>query len=145
MALSDVSNYARTYIGIPYIYGGNNRFGIDCSGLICEILKAYTHGLIHRTEDLNAQMLFDRLFKTYKPYYPEEGAILFFGETTSKINHVAYSLSKVMMIEAGGGDSGTNTKEIASQKNAFVRIRPILSRKDYVGAILPEYLDVLRS
>lgn len=137
MGISDISDYAKAFICTPYIYGGNVPFlGMDCSGLVSEILKAF--GILRFHEDLTAQELFLRLGKVAPVSTGEEGCILFFG-VGGRVSHVAYQLSPALMIEAGGGDSSTQTIEIAAQRSAFVRIRPILSRKDLIGAILPKY------
>ena len=37
--ISTVIQTARSYIGTPYRYGGNNKGGIDCSGLIQQCYK----------------------------------------------------------------------------------------------------------
>ena len=31
---SKLVDYAKTFVGVPYVYGGLDRTGIDCSGLI---------------------------------------------------------------------------------------------------------------
>lgn len=137
MGINDISNYAKAFIGTPYIYGGNVPFlGMDCSALVSEVLKAF--GILRFHEDLTAQELFFRLSKVWPPATGEEGSILFFG-IGGRVNHVAYQLSPALMLEAGGGDSSTLTQEIAAQRNAFIRIRPIVSRKDLLCAILPKY------
>lgn len=140
MKINDVILYAWRFIGKPYIYGANGPDAYDCSGLVCEILKAF--GVIHYSEDLTAQDLYHAMGRKYSHLPPTAGAILFFGKTNETVFHTGLAISPSLMIEAGGGDSATTTREVARAKCAFVRIRPISMRKDFLCAYMPAYKDV---
>ena len=129
-----ISDYAKSFIGVPYIYGGNNPIvGMDCSGLVCECLKAV--GILSSHSDFTAQGLYEHFVNIGYPEFAKSDAdfILFFGSSRSKISHVAIGIDDKLMIESGGGDSLTTTIEAAKKLNAFVRIRPI--RKDLIIVI----------
>jgi len=130
--------YLMKFMGTPYIWMGNNPLhGFDCSGLVCEGLRSI--GLIRRAEDLNSQMLHNKWPVAKRTVPPQRGDLLFFGKDSEQITHVAIAYSGGLMIEAGGGDSRSTTKEIAAMQNAFVRIRPISFRGDLVGTSRPPY------
>lgn len=131
-----LTDYLKTFIGRPYIWGGNGSGktsgGFDCSGLILEGLWAF--GLYAGT-DTTAQGLYDHLTKTalWKDGHIDhagDGDLLFFGKSTAKITHVAVALGDGLMLEAGGGGSSCKT---AATSTGFVRIRPI--RKDVVACV----------
>lgn len=126
-------NYAMRFIGVPYIYGGNNPLtGMDCSGFVCECLKSI--GVIDSHRDFSSRDLFKLLKENYKTTSKvESGCVVFFGKSASMVSHVAIALNDKLMIESGGGDSATISKERAANSNAFVRIRPL--RKDLVGIV----------
>ena len=129
-----ISDYAKSFIGVPYIYGGNNPIGgMDCSGLVCECLKAV--GILSSHEDFTARGLLEHLVNVGYPIYekPQAEFILFFGGSINKISHVGIAIDDKLMIESGGGDSLTVTIDAAKKSNAFVRIRPI--RKDLIVVI----------
>jgi cell wall-associated NlpC family hydrolase len=125
-------DYAKLFIGIPYIWGGAHPCqGYDCSGFIQEILHSV--GLGPRT-DMTASQLY--YFLANNPnWHPvlEKGSILFFGKDERSISHTAIALNTYQMIEAGGGNSSTVSVEKAINNNAFIRIRPI--RNDLVAAL----------
>ncbi|NBW16396.1 MAG: peptidoglycan endopeptidase [Caulobacteraceae bacterium] len=131
--------YAIRFVGVPYIYGGNNPMsGMDCSGFVCECLKAV--GIVASHRDYSARDLF-KLLKEREgckvTRKVERGCVLFFGKKDSLISHVAIAISDKLMIESGGGDAGTISKEKAEKSNAFVRIRPI--RNDLIGIVKIEF------
>jgi cell wall-associated NlpC family hydrolase len=130
-------DYAKSFLGIPYIFGGNNPIdGIDCSGLCCELLRA--SGQIGK-EDLSAQGIFDLINKQSQTSKIQAGAFAFYGKSITEISHVAFHINKFQVIEAGGGDHTTLTAADASKRNAFVRMRKYNYRSDYLCSISPNY------
>lgn len=133
--ISVMLDYAMRFLGVPYVYGGNNPItGMDCSGFVCECLKSI--GAIGSHCDYSARELFKLLKESQvgkSSRQVERGCILFFGKNTSIISHVGIAINDKIMIESGGGDAGTISKEKAAICNAFVRIRPI--RNDLVGIL----------
>lgn len=131
-----IRDYCLRFIGTPYVFGGNNPImGLDCSGFVCEVLRAF--GIIGR-EDLSAQGIYDKICMT-SSQSTDAGSIAFFGVNDRAITHVSVVVNSKLMVEAGGGDSLTTDVKKASDRNAFVRIRPILSRRDFITALMPYY------
>ena len=134
-----VTKYAWHYLGIPYRWGGDDFSGFDCSGLCMELLQAI--GLVGRKEDLTAQGIYNR-FQDKEVNEPEEGCLVFYGIGKNHITHIEYCIDKDLSIGASGGGSGTLTVEDAIRQNAFIKIRPIRSRKDIVAYVNPFLTNV---
>lgn len=123
--------YALSFLGRPYMYGGDDPiYGLDCSGFISELARAA--GWIKWNERLNAQEFYNLFHFQKFSSVPELGALAFFGKGGSQVEHVGFCLDAVTMIEAGGGDSTTTDMAQASKRNAFVRMRPITFRRDFL-------------
>ena len=135
-------SYALSFVGQPYRWGGDDTInGFDCSGLIQEILAAVG---MDPPGDQTAQGL-------YAYFLPRQmltsnalaaGALCFYGASEDRITHVGFSLGNGCMVEAGGGNSRTQTRADAARQNAYVRVRPIQHRHDLVAVIIPCYPDV---
>lgn len=137
--MSYLISYMLSWLGVPYIWGGDSRDGIDCSGFVQKGLACVGED---PPGDQTAQKLFDHFEKigTWNSYQP--GALAFFGESATKITHVAFLLDRYLMIEAGGGDRSINSVNAARLANAEVRIRPITHRQDLVAVIRPRYARI---
>lgn len=137
-------HYALSMVGLPYIIGGDDNIsGYDCSGLVIELLQSA--GQWPRGVDATAQGIFDHFEKGGNAAYSPSsqfGALIFYGKSVTNITHVAFGLDPYRMIEAGGGDFSTKTKEDAERQNAYVRIRPIDFRKDRVAILKPYYRTI---
>ena len=129
---------AMSYVGVPYKWGGNNPVeGFDCSGLVQELLKSTGEALPQK--DNSAQMLFDHYQKNGEWNRMQMGALVFFGESATKVTHVGMLVDDCRFIEAGGGGHLVLNREDAAAKSACVRIRHLDSRKDRVAIIRPYY------
>ena len=131
-----VIQYLRGFQGAPYVYGGNGPF-FDCSGLVCEGLKAF--GLLGPKEDLTAAGLLAK-FQDREVSGPIPGALVFFGRSGSDVTHVGIAVDEFRFLEAGGGDKTTKDIHSAVPRGAMVRERPLRSRSDLLGFYLPDYV-----
>lgn len=128
---------AKRLLGTPYIWGGNDPEkdgGLDCSGLVLYVLRP-----IFGLKDMTADSLMQWCIKTGNIQGPDVGALLFFG-SRGRAEHVAIAISPREMIEAGGGTSAT-TKPTAG---AFVRIKPIKNRSDFMMCVMPNYPEGIK-
>lgn len=124
-------DYAYSFIGAPYIWGGNGPY-FDCSGFAQEVLASVGLDL---PGDQTAQRLFDGLLARGWEECSNPGSLLFYGTTRDTISHVAVQYYNGLMLEAGAGDSKTVSIKDAIKRGAMVRMRPI--RTNFIAAIRP--------
>lgn len=128
--------YALSFLGVPYRWGGNNPLtGLDCSGLVCEILKG--HGVVPHSMDATSQQLFNMFGDS--SVSPQLGALAFYGKSKDEITHVAFCLNDRLIVEAGSGNHNVTDLSEAQAKGAVVRIRPLNYRRDLVSVLMPVY------
>lgn len=130
-----VALYAINFVGLPYRWGGDDAIeGFDCSGLALEVLSAFGFKL----PDMNAHALYRWCKESSYRSEGRAGALVFYGRPDA-VTHVGVMINKDLMVEAGGGGSQTLNRQAAVDHNAYIRIRPITSRKDLVGFYYPPY------
>jgi cell wall-associated NlpC family hydrolase len=127
--------YALSFLGTPYIWGGQSPQGADCSGFVIMVLQA--EGILPNKFDATSQGLhtYFRVNGAKKVRSPSQGCLAFYGKSVDRITHVALCLDGNQVIEAAGGDSTTNTAEDAAARGAHVRIRKLRYRSDLVDVL----------
>lgn len=134
----DLVEYAKCFIGRPYIWGGDGSGksdgGFDCSGLVVECLQAV--GVLANGSDFTAKALYNHLLSHGWVNVPRgletASDLCFWGKSDTSITHVSIAIGPSQHIEAGGGGSGSKT---AATSNGMVRVRPLSSRGDLLATL----------
>lgn len=103
--------YAKTFIGTPYLYGGNTRQGIDCSGFIHKVAYEAINYTLPRT----AITIFNSTIAVSSANREIGDLVFFKTENSSKVNHVGIYIGRNQFIHAAS--SGPNTGVIVSSLN----------------------------
>lgn len=129
--------YMMNFIGLPYIWGGDNpKVGLDCSGLV-QILLAWLH--MDPPGDQTADGLmryFEKHGTVIDASQAQLGDLVFYGDS-KRATHITMALGNGLMIEAGGGGPKCTTPEIARKLGACVRVANIKRRGDLIKIIRP--------
>ena len=92
---SGIKTAAESFLGVPYRYGGKDRYGMDCSGLVVAVYKkTFKMDIPH-----NSLKLY-RLGKDVGIHEIKTGDLVFFRSKTAKISHVGIYLGKNIFIHA---------------------------------------------
>ncbi|WP_052569190.1 C40 family peptidase [Chitinivibrio alkaliphilus] len=86
---------ARSYLGVPYEFGGTTRRGMDCSGFV---YRVYTD-LGYDVSRLNSQGWYDHGGRRVSRNSLQVGDLCFFGPSR-RINHVGFYVGNDSFIHA---------------------------------------------
>jgi cell wall-associated NlpC family hydrolase len=109
-----ITNIAKSYLNVPYLWGGRTHFGIDCSGFTQMVYKLMNISL-RRDASLQAEdgTLVDGLAEV------KLGDLAFFGAEEGRITHVGIMLNSGQIIHASGkvkidtiDDEGIHSEEL---------------------------------
>lgn len=130
-------DYAVSFVGTRYRWGGDNPLvGYDCSGFVQEILKSVG---MDPPGDQTAQGLYNFFEPKSTAGVFRCGALAFYGASVKQISHVAIMVDPYRIVEAGGGGPNVKTRETAEQLGAFVRVRLVKYRSDFLVTLFPGY------
>ncbi len=112
---TQLQHHAKSFLGTPYLYGGADRSGMDCSGLVVRIYQdIYGLNLPHSTEALNKRGT------TVFLRSAEIGDLVFFRENRrSPPSHVGIYMGQDTFIHV----SSSQGVILSSLENDYYRIR----------------------
>lgn len=91
-------NYAKRFMGVPYLWAGKTPKGFDCSGFTQMVHKMFAIALRR-----DARMQFEDGRKVSdNPLKGQPGDMMFFAESSDKITHVGFCLGEGKLIHARG-------------------------------------------
>ena len=98
---SRIVNYALQFLGNPYVWGGTSLTnGADCSGFTLSVYKKFGISLPHYSGS-QAQMGTAVKSSNMRP-----GDLVFYGNSSGKINHVAMYIGNGQVVHAASRRSG---------------------------------------
>jgi len=125
----DVVNISKSFLGIPYLWGGTSAKGFDCSGFVQTVFRLLNIKLYRNASqmaEMGREISVDKNFVNL-----EAGDLIFFGKTLKRITHVAISLGKGLFIHAEGAVRINSLDPEHSlfneyRRNTFLKARRIL-------------------
>jgi cell wall-associated NlpC family hydrolase len=128
MTLVDVAlQVAWHYLGKPYIWGGDDPEGFDCSGLVIECLKSI--GKLPRDGDWTAEGLYQKFkVNSIAEADASAGDLVLWAGADGRMVHVEMVIGSGLAIGASGGGSWATDPKAALEKGAFIKVRPFTSR-----------------
>ncbi len=124
-ARSELTAYAKTFLGVLYEWGGDYlansySYGFDCSHFTYEVMKAFGLAASYRTSS-NQYSWCTKI--TEAELLP--GDLVFYKNSSGTVVHVTMYLGDGMIIGANGGTSSTTTASKARSSGACVKIQSI--------------------
>ena len=97
MNAENLMNTARFFLNIPYLWGGKNALGMDCSGFTQIIHSLFGHRLLRNASEQATQGMPVESIKDALP-----GDLAFFDHNDGKISHVGIILDASRIIHCSG-------------------------------------------
>ena len=105
---SEIVNYAKRFLGLPYVYGGNGPDSFDCSGFTKYVYKHFGKNLPRTSADQYAKA------KKISKSNLQPGDLVFFTNGGSSVGHVAIYMGNGKIIHAANPKRGVCTDSLNS-------------------------------
>ena len=136
-----ICSVARTFLGLPYLWGGSSAKAVDCSGFVQSVY--FMNGLILQ-RDASQQALHGSVVDISNGYSRlKKGDLLFFGSKVNgnqPITHVAIYLGNMEYINSSGrvminSFDSTQTNYNRKRKNSLLAAKRIIGVKNDPGIV----------
>jgi len=122
---STLLQVARSFLHVPYLWGGKNFFGIDCSGFVQVVMSLFGHQLPRDSKD-QALLGYDIPFEDRQP-----NDLAFFQNEKGNVVHVGIITESRGIIHASGRvrmDTLTETGIFSEEDNRQTHLRCKIKR-----------------
>lgn len=120
----EVVRTARRWLGVPYLWGGRTRVGVDCSGLVQAVLAAHRVELPRDSGDQRAALLGEAGGEGgTPPLEGEAGELLYFGPEDGGTDHVALRVGGSRVLHAAAGNGQVAEDDLAGDGPMARRLR----------------------
>ena len=113
---------ARRWLGVPYLWGGRTREGVDCSGLVQAVFAAHRIGL-PRDSGPQREALAEAAAAGRSSLEGEPGELLFFGPEEDGTDHVALRVGGTRVLHAAAGNGQVGEDDLAGEDDMGRRLR----------------------
>jgi SH3-like domain-containing protein len=128
-----ICSVAKTFLGLPYLWGGSSAKAVDCSGFVQSVY--FMNGLILQ-RDASLQALHGSIVDISNGYSRlEKGDLLFFGSKVNgkqHVTHVAIYLGNMEYINSSGRVMINSLDSTQTNYNR-IRTNSLLSAKRIIG------------
>ena len=97
MTTEKIMEVVRFFLNVPYLWGGKNALGMDCSGFTQIIHSLFGHQLLRNASEQVTQGMPVKLLKN-----AQTGDLAFFDHEDGKISHVGLILDSERIIHCSG-------------------------------------------
>jgi len=97
LTLENLQNVVRFFLNTPYLWGGKNALGMDCSGFVQVVMHLFGYALPRNAKD---QAACGTLVSSLTA--AQAGDLAFFDHEDGKISHVGILLSPTLLIHCSG-------------------------------------------
>ena len=129
----NICKVAKTFLGLPYLWGGSSAKGVDCSGFVQSVY--YMNGLILQ-RDASLQALHGSAVDITNGYSMlKKGDLLFFGSRKNGISHVTHVAIYFGNSEYINSSGRVLINSLDSTQTNYVRYRlsSLLSARRIIG------------
>lgn len=143
----DIIKTAKSFMGIPYFWGGTSIKGLDCSGMT---KTAYYLNGIYLSRDASQQVNQGELVDTKNGFSKlQKGDLLFFGtkgtdSTKERVTHVGMYIGDNEFIHESG-KVGINSLDSKKDNFSKHRFNTFIRAKRIIGSINKNVLEVINS
>ena len=93
---SDLIEFSKKFLNLPYTWGGRSSFGYDCSGFVQMLYRQINISLKRDSKD----QVNDERFREIAIEDLEPGDLIFFGKADKRITHVGMSIGDGQFIHS---------------------------------------------